>query len=393
MSMAASRTSASMMLSVGQRLCLALIFSGFPSFAQAQTPAQRSVGSAQELTEALSAGVTRIELRPGSYREITISRHRPTAKVVFSAADPANPPVVHKLTVTDSSNLSFRNWRLTPHPEDGAAGTLATVGKSSGITFEAMQFSMEGAPSDRRWRGLGGAEIDGLEVRDTTFEGLDRAVVLERSRNATIAHNLFGGLGNAGLNLIENEAVVVDRNRFRGFRVQPGGTGTFIHAWTRGTSRPSRGLTFSNNVMVQDTATLAQGIFMSNEARIPFEDVTIVDNLVVVGTPHAISLDRAKDIRIGGNVALDTVDSIYNAAIRLSRSTNAEVTGNLAVAFGMIENRDVKLRRNATAARLERRARQLFITRIENGLAGRGDGRIHAQHMVTTAQREAGPRR
>lgn len=391
--MAAYRKSVSMTLSVGKRLCLALIFLGFPSFAQAQTLAQRSVGSAQELAEALSAGATLITLRPGTYREITLSRHRPVAKVVFGAADPTNPPVVHRLTVTDSSNLSFRNWLMAPHPEDEAVGTLATVSRSNGIAFEAMRFSVEGAPPDRRWRGVGGVEIDGLELRDSTFEGLDRGIVLERSRNAVIAHNLFSGLGNAGVNLIENEAVVVDRNRFRGFRVQPGITGTFIHAWTRGTSRPSRGLTFSNNVMVQDTSTLAQGIFMSNEARLLFEDITIVDNIVVVGTPHAISLDRAKDIRIGGNVALDTVDSIYNAAIRLNRSTNAEVTGNLAVAFGMVENRDVKLRRNVTAARLERRARQLFITRIENGLAGKGDGRIHAQHIVTTAQREAGPRR
>jgi acetyltransferase-like isoleucine patch superfamily enzyme len=381
-----------MIARVIRQAALALILVVYPCKSFGQTGLQTIVGSVAELTEALAAGATTIALRPGSYREITINGHRKTSTVTFRASDPAQPPVVHKLTVVDSVNLSFENLRFAPHPEDGSDGLLVDIQRSGSIAFASVHFSMDAGPPERRWRGLSGVDVDGLVMRDSVLEGLERGLILQRGRQVTVSHNLFTRMGVSGINVVESSTVLVESNRFRGFRVQPGVTGTFVHVWTRGAAQPSRDLTVRNNVMVQDTATIAQGILLSNEARIPFGTVTVADNIVVVGSPLAISVDRADDVRLLGNIVLDTVDSTFNSSIRLSRTTTAEVTGNLAVAFGMVENRNVTLRRNTTISRLERRTRELFLQRLENGLSGKGDGRIHANHLVTAAQRMSGPR-
>jgi hypothetical protein len=411
-----------MILRIAQVLALILTVGVWSQPGSAQGQQARQVGSAQELNEALAAGASTIALKPGVYREIVIRDRQPAATVALVAADPAQPPVVNRLVVLGSGRLLIRNWRFVVDLENGLEGALADVQRSRDIAFEAVHFAQDAsaqarpaqtgagqtgpaqtgptpaapplaAPvADGRWRGLSGLDVEGLAVRDSTFSGLDRGLVIQRGRQLAIAHNLFSNMRGAGVNLVEADTTQIDSNRFNGFQAEPGRTGTFIHVWTRGATLPSRRLTIRHNVMIQDTAVAAQGIMLSNEERIPFSDVVVENNIVVVGSPHGISIDRAESATIRGNVVLDTVNSTFNGAVRMSRVTGGEVSGNLAAAFGMSENRDIVLRRNATMSRLETRTRELHLQRLRDGLAGRGEARIHAQHAVTAAQRASGPR-
>lgn len=381
-----------MKLGLVRHLLLLLLVIALPHAGYGQAGADRIVGSAQELNDALAAGATSIALRPGAYREIAITQQRPATVVTLKAADPAQPPLVHKLLVADAANLLFRNWRLLPHADEGMEGVLADVQRSRGIIFERMSFNMDVAPTERRWRGVTLLNVEGFALRDSTMAGLERGLQIERSRQVSVSHNLFTQMGLAAVNIVEGEGVEIESNRFTGLRGPPDATGTFVHVWTRGTTLPSRNLTIRNNVMIQDTQTAAQGVFLSNEARIPFENVLVADNIVVVGSPHAISVDRASNVKVLNNLVLDTADSTFNASVRLTRVTGAEVTNNLASAYGMFENQDVVRRRNVTIARLERRTRELFLARLQSGLSEKGEGRVHAQHRVTAAQRASGPR-
>lgn len=374
-----------------RRVFLATLFAAVPGLALGQSSAERTIASASELEAALAAGVTTILLSPGSYREISLTQKRPAALVTLKAADPARPPLVHKLIISDAANFAISGWRMTPHPDDGTRGVLVDVQRSKNITLSGVTLSVDAALPDHRWRGVAATDVDDFTMRRCTVTGVERGLLMLRNQKASIAHNLFSQLGAAAINIVESDAVTIESNRIHGLKAGPGVSGTFVHGWTRGAQRPIRNLVIRNNVMTQDTPSPAQGIFLSNEARIPYENVSINGNVVVVGTPHAITVDRAVNVNVTDNIALDTVESAFNAAVRLTRVRTGEASNNLAPSFAMSENIDVLLRRNATIARLERRTRELFLKRLELGLRGSGEGLIHAQHRVTNAQRAAGP--
>jgi hypothetical protein len=349
-----------------------------------------AVASAEELQQALRSDARRIALRRGDYRFVRIENVRPGGTVTIAPADPADMIVINRLSVAGSADIAFERISFRPHAEDAGEWPLADLRGGARVAFRRVSFTVDGAFPAKRFNGIAADGVDGLAVADSRFEGLERAVDLQRTRNASIEHNAFERLGISAVTMAGSSDVTVASNRFAGFRGE--GTAHFIHAWTRGATAAARNIAVRSNVMIQDTPKQAFGVMLSNEQRLTFDTVDVSGNVIVVGSPHGITIDNARNVTVTGNVLLDAATSTNNNALRLTNVSDGSVSGNLAVAYSLRDSPRMSLRMNVSAPRLESRARPVFLKRLEDGLAGRGDGRLHAGHVVTPEQRAAGPR-
>lgn len=380
-----------------RHLIALIVAAAFMSSAPAETRAQQAdstVGSAQDLAASLrsGSGARTIALRAGTYDDITIENVTPEGVVRIVPADAASPPVIRRLVVRGSRNLSFERLRFAPRAGDDERGQLARVSNSSGITFSRATFAAEQFPIVNRLTALDIEESQSVTVSDSRFSGLWTGLSARRAQRLRVAHNLFERLGVTALQLQEITDSDIDSNRLRGFA--PGGPSlaTFLQVSTRDTERATRDVRVVNNVMIQDTPTQANGIVFGNEARLRFDRIAILDNIVVNGSAAGITISDAAEIALERNIVLETLDSTITTGISVQRVSSGLIQNNHTVSYAFWSSENLVQRRNTMTTRREIRSRRVQLQRIDEGLAGTGSGRVHADRFVTAAHRAAGPR-
>lgn len=245
---------------------------------------------------------------------------------------------------------------------------------------------------DNRTQSLLVEKSDGVRVTDSRFESIWSGINMRTSQNVKLEHNLFSRLGTFAILMTQVSGVEILSKRFNGFATEGSGKAAFIQCQTRGTTEPSRDFLIRNIVMIQDTPPVAHGIFFSNEARIPFERVSVLDNIVVSGTNQSIAFNRAVDVKVERNIVLNWRESTIATGIRIVGVGGAEVTSNHTVSHGLIDSQKVITRRNTTTTRRETRSQKVQFDRIDGCLAGTGSGRVHQERFVTSEHRVSGPR-
>lgn len=345
---------------------------------------------AEDLEMAIKSGATKISVRAGISALVDLSELKPASRVSIVAADPASPPIIRRLRVRHSANLSFDNF-IFQHGDTPHNAALVEITSSSNIVISRARITAE-ERGDNRQRGILVEDTQGFALQDSRVESVERGLVLLRSSEIEIAHNLFKRLSISALSIVESQNVTISSNKMEGFWPEQGVAATFIHAWTRGTTKPTRSVSILDNVMLQNTSTLARGILFSNEDRVNYDQIRISGNLILISGGLGISIERATNAVAERNIVLDTIESTLNSSIRFIRVLEGRITENIAVAYGLVENRNITFRKNGNAPRNMIRVRKVLIERIEAGLAGRGDGRVQGGMQISTEQRLAGPR-
>lgn len=375
-------------------LVVAAAFMGAAPMETRAQSATSTVGSAQDLAANLRSGggARTIALRAGNYDEVTIENATPDGVVRIVPADEASPPVIRRLVVRGSRNLSFEKIRFSPRAGDDERGLLARVSNSSNITFSRTSFTADQFPIVNRLTALDIEESQSVSVSDSRFSGLWAGIAVRRAQRLRVEHNLFERLGVAAAQLREISDSIIDSNQFRGFA--PGGPSlaTFIQVSTRDTEQPTRDVRVVNNVLIQDTTTQANGIVFANEARLRFDRVAILDNIVVNGSGAGITITDGAEVALERNIVLETLDSTITTGISVQRVTGGLIQNNHTVSYSFWSSENLVQRRNTMTTRREIRSRRVQLQRIDDGLAGAGSGRIHADRFVTAAHRAAGPR-
>ncbi len=374
------------------------VASSAPAMAQtASRPADRvTVGSVAEFEQALAAAgeSTVIALKPGVYDELTIRGVSAGTAVTVVAAEPANRPVIHKLSVSDSRNVMFEGLRFVGTGKEAPDTFVAEIRQSQNIRIRKSEFSAPQAQVPGNASAIRAVEVTTLHLADTVIENLNRGIVVDRSTAVVIEHNQFRRLNLDGLAIVQSDGVTFDSNRLDAFRPETTGPRHFVMASTRQTTAPSRNIRISRNVMTQMEGEPISGIFLANEDKRPYENVDVSKNIIVAGSPHGITLSYAINASITDNMVLDSVASIYNSTIRLQNSRNSEVSRNIAVAYGYTANQGVVSLRNVTVPRQNSVTRRRVVERVLEGLKQQGTGPypVHAGHSVLPEQRIAGPR-
>jgi hypothetical protein len=383
-------------------LAAALTLTIASSFARAQAPAPapppvasasiETVDTTDQLLAALGRGARTILLRPGTYGDLVIDNARPDAPVKIAAADVKARPSFNNIVITNSRNLAFENLALLPSATTAEAPVLVLVRRSAAVSFARSGFGVPSEKLDNRSQGLLIEDSDQVRVSDSSFDAIWAGISLRNSRHVSVEHNAFRRLGTVAVLMAQVSDVAVVSNRFSGFSTDALGSTWFVQALTRGTTEPTRNVTIQHNVMIQDTQPPAHGIVVSNEARIPFERLAVLDNVVVSGTNNGIAVNRASDVRVERNIVLDWRGATITTGIRIVGVAGGDVNSNHAVSYGLIDSQNLLTRRNTMTPRREIRSRNVQLDRVDAGLAGTGTGRVHADRFITQEHRAAGPR-
>lgn len=361
-------------------------------------PAMRKVvvTTAQELTSALDSARPGdvIALRPGSYGEVKIQGRRRAGgePIRIVAENPSQRPAISRLAVVESSDFVIEGLAFVATQELPPAAGLVEIARSENVQVLRSTFDSALDRNHRRARAVQIQQSARVTLADNRIERLDRGVHLVDAQESKIIHNLFSRLDRDGVSAVGVRDLTIQGNRFLGLATGGANRGTFIHFWTRGAEAASSNIRILDNVLIQDTAELVQGIFMGNEDRIPYQNVEISNNLIVLGTPQGIHLQLASNARITRNILVDTQNSIFNNTLRLLDTQGGEVSRNLSVFYAFARNSQVAQRNNLQLARLEAQTRRMILSRIDQGLSGSGEGRVHGNVFVAPEQRTAGPR-
>jgi len=363
----------------------------------ASCPADRvTVGSVAEFDQALAGGgeAKVIALKPGVYDALTIRGVSAGTAVTVVAAEPANRPVVHKLSISGSRNVLLEGIRFVGTGQEAPETFLVEIRQSQNIRIRKSEFSAPQGKTASNAGALRAVEVTTLHLADTVVENLHRGIVLDRSMAVVIEHNQFRRLNLDGLAIVQSDGVTFDSNRLEAFRPETTGARHFVTASTRQTTAPSRNIRITRNVMIQTEGEPVAGVFFGNEEQRPYENVELSKNIILTGSPHGITIDHAVNASITDNMVLDSVQSIYNNAIRLQNARNSEVSRNIAVAYGYNASQVIVSLRNVTVPRQNSVTRRRIVERVLDGLKLQGSGTypVHAGHSVLPEHRAAGLR-
>lgn len=333
-------------------------------------------------------GVAEIALRPGRFETLRIDgRTRPLR---LFANDPSDPPILAQLSASDCEGLTVEGLRL------GGGGSDALVRLRNCRRLTLSRLRLEDGPhgeGQRVAQGLDAADIDGLTVADCTFQGLDGGASLNRCRRIDVSHNAFRRITGHVVFGSDLEDATIARNRFGDFADGAGSrAAAFMEIRVDEGRRPCRALQIEGNVLLQETSDVVPGILLRNEVGAACEDVRIVGNLVLTGSPEAITVERAARMVVENNIVIETVKSPYNGAIRVRRSAAGSFSHNLASAFALQESSGIQMLRNVTLPRRQDVIRRRLNERVTQALAAREPRPLFGGFMVNAAHVASGPR-
>ena len=105
-----------------------------------------------------------------------------------------------------------------------------------------------------------------------------------------------------------------------------------VQFWTTNTKVPASDIIVEDNVIVRGKGSPIQGIFFRDElGTLPYQNVTIADNLVIGALYNGITIMGGVGFKITGNVVAALPDML--SRIRLEDASQGQVSGNKAFAF------------------------------------------------------------
>jgi hypothetical protein len=288
------------------------------------------VSSAADLVRALgsASGGDEIVLTPGVYAGVKLAGINIPGGVTIRSADPANPAVFQGLRIEDSSGLRFSNLTFEVDPNGGHYQNH--VLRSSDIHFSHSSFhgSLNNDPSDDK-NGLFFQNSQNVSVSYSEFQQLANGIVHFGSTGLAFVGNSFHNIRSDGIKGGGSSDVLISQNYFRDFFPASGDHPDAIQFWTTNTTSSASNIRILDNVIIQGNGQPIQGIFMGNELKIPYQNVTISGNFVYAGFHHGLTISVVEGVEVHGNTVLSSTER--KSPIRVNHATDAEVTGNTAL--------------------------------------------------------------
>jgi hypothetical protein len=190
------------------------------------------------------------------------------------------------------------------------------------------------APKGRNGAGPNGYGITGRHLRNVSFDRLEvrealRGMVIGSSDGVRLTNSRFHALRSDGVNMAGVTNVLIENNRFEDFKpIKARGSrkeGNFvdgdhpdaIQIWTNKERPFGRDITIKGNYVEADT----QGINFFGPQGEGYDRVRILDNVVKIPYPAALSIFKCRDCEMRGNRVASFPGSRFKANIRVVNST------------------------------------------------------------------------
>jgi hypothetical protein len=286
-----------------------------------------SVANEDELTSALQSvrdGDT-ILLAPGNYSVLRIAGKKFARGITVTSADAARPAVVGGVVVQESSHATLKNLEVTLDPRTHLG---VNIGGADGVRLEALDIH---SVSGRDCIGVNMRNSKNVTLYKSDIHDVGVGIQHLDDEHISIASNKIHDLDGDGIKGGGSSYVAITGNQMTNFTVHPKDHPDAIQFWTVNTKTPTHDLIISNNVFVRGAGAPVQGIFLGNEADIPYQNVTVTGNAIVGGMYHGITIYGADGVRVSNNLVQGYSD--MDSWIQLNHTTNSTLSGNSSTSY------------------------------------------------------------
>ena len=320
-------------------MCLGLSTSTFAAPGDAPTINKQSqvvVSSLSQLQSTLKQVrvSTTILVAPGRYKSLKLYDISIPFGTVIKSIDEKRHAEFEGFTLSNVKGLKLADLDIiapSKGPMNGRYG--AFVVHSKNIELQGLRFVGPGKAFDRRYVS---------------------ALMLRSSTDITVSNSYFTNFWH-GLSMLDLENSVIERNEFEGLQtdgIRGGGVSNLtikgnvitdftparsdhpdgIQLWSNDQDEPGRNITIQDNIVVRGKGAPTQGIFIRDTyAKLPFENLQIIGNLVIGGRYNGISVGGAIVVNVTGNTVIPFEDQ--KSWIRLEQTRRASVVNNSAGTF------------------------------------------------------------
>ena len=307
--------------------------------------------SAAELTSALGLAKAgdRILLEAGNYSNVQLRNVVFDGEVTITSRDPGNPATLTGLTVSGSQGLTFTNL----HMDFSSPWTVwnSQIVDSKNITLTGLYFhgSLNGNPADDQ-NALLIRNSTGVKVTGSEFQEFSHGVSMIGGSDVRIESNRFHDLRSDGVMGAGTSRVQVIGNSFTNFYPANGDHPDAIQFLTRGTTARAQDILVSGNLITRGDGGIIQGVFITDQIGIGYDRITVIDNVIVGGMYNGIMVSGANGVVIDGNLVASFGDQ--KSWIRVSDTTNAQLSNNQAMTYVLEANANLSQTGNSVIAAL-----------------------------------------
>lgn len=292
-----------------------------------------TVNSSTALVSALKAAQSGdvIKLAAGNYASFSVSNlNFSGAGVTITSADPTHEAKLNGFGINASSGLTFQGLELVVNP---AVATSYQVLKSSNINLDNL--NVHGSLDGNAQNDTGGIlirESKNVVVSNSEFHELGYGLAHQDDSGLTVKGNQFHDIRLDGVRGGGTSHITIANNYFTNFQPQAGDHGDAIQFWTSNTTASAIDINVTGNVITRGAGNSMQGVFLRDESgTLPYQNVTITDNLVVGAMNNGIMVAGAQHVTIANNVVSALTDQ--KSGITVQRVDDVTLLNNKASAI------------------------------------------------------------
>lgn len=298
-----------------------------------------------------------IKLAPGLYEGLSVKGGVSfQTSLTITSADPSKPAVLTDFRLVNVTGLTFRDLEFAASSSvetKGDAHWAFSFVNARNIHFDKVYVhgSLDGDPSNDV-QGINIRRGSNITVTDCEFEQLERGMAIGSVDHIRIERNYIHDLRSDGMDFAEVSFVEVRANVFTNFRPIGKDHPDAIQFWTSGTKEISHDILVTGNAILRGDGGYTQGIFFRDQTKeMPFERVTISDNLLVNTGYNAIRVNGVKDLALTNNTLVSAAGE-NKTWLRISSGDGVIAHGNRGAIIDFDDNVINLTTRNNTITRV-----------------------------------------
>lgn len=240
-------------------------------------------------------------LAKGTYKEALILKNAKFASpgITIDGAGAS----IGGLEVDLCAGITFTGFEITVSQR---TQVVANVTNSQGVAFIGGKMH---DPVNKNRRGLMFRDSKKCSADGVEFENLGTGVLIVASPDTSVANSLFHDINGAdGVQSNKSGFVSITGNRFTDFFPTPGAHPDAIQFITTGQTAPVTDIIVAGNIVVRGKGGIIQGVFMSDEAKVGYQNVTITGNALVGCMFNGIATNNATAQNIADNLVQPYTD-------------------------------------------------------------------------------------
>ena len=267
-----------------------------------------------------------IRLAPGEYSLGKLQNISFSGAVTLTSADPEHPAVLNGLLLQNVSGMTFRNLEVKVDDRQGGA-VILRGGKSD--RFENLNLHGTAVGDGGGLSVSNGADIvaSNLDIHE-----VNGGMVFSHSDGVTVTENSIHNIQCDGIQVQGVSHVKISGNHFTEFHPSKTDHSDAIQFFTAGTKEAAHDIEITENVYVRGAvAPDTQGVFMGDEAKVHYENVTVSKNVILGAVYHGIMINGANNLTLTGNVVEAYSD--MPSWIRIIAAANVQMSDNISTSF------------------------------------------------------------